>query len=98
MHHLPDRHREFLTSALDAWKAHPGILGVLAGGSYLSRSMDAFSDLDLVLVVSEALRATIAQERLGLAGGGAPAARLHRGAASPGCSSASMVRRCCMST
>jgi hypothetical protein len=29
--------------------------------------MDAFSDLDLVLVVSEALRATIAQERLGLA-------------------------------
>lgn len=72
MRHLPERHREFLASALDAWRAHPGILGVLAGGSYLRRSMDAFSDLDLVLVVSEALRATIAQERLGLARAAGP--------------------------
>ncbi|HLL00368.1 MAG TPA: hypothetical protein VK539_07290 [Myxococcaceae bacterium] len=69
---MPERHREFLASALDAWKAHPGILGVLAAGSYLSRSMDAFSDLDLVLVVSDALRATIAQERLGLARAAGP--------------------------
>lgn len=72
MQHLPARHREFLTSALDAWRAHPGILGVLAGGSYLSRTMDVFSDLDLVLVVSDELRANISQERDGIARAAGP--------------------------
>ncbi|WP_224363264.1 nucleotidyltransferase domain-containing protein [Hyalangium versicolor] len=67
MQSIPARHREFLTTALDAWRSHPGILGVLAGGSFLSRSMDEFSDLDLVLVVSDTLRPQIAQERLGIA-------------------------------
>ncbi|WP_257448630.1 nucleotidyltransferase domain-containing protein [Archangium lipolyticum] len=72
MQHLPLRHREFLTSALGAWRANPGILGVLAGGSFLSRSMDEFSDLDLILVVSDELRATIAQERTTIARAAGP--------------------------
>lgn len=48
------------------------MLGVLAGGSYLSRNMDEFSDLDLVLVVSNELRATIAQERMAIARAAGP--------------------------
>jgi hypothetical protein len=72
MQDLPARHREFLTAALSAWRAHPDILGVLAGGSFLSRSMDEFSDLDLVLVVSDTLRASIAQERTGIARAAGP--------------------------
>ncbi len=72
MPHIPARHREFLTSALDVWRTHPGILGVLAGGSYLHRNMDEFSDLDLILVVSDELRATIAQERTGIARAAGP--------------------------
>jgi hypothetical protein len=72
MQNIPVRHREFLTAALSAWRTNPGILGVLAGGSFLSRSMDEFSDLDLVLVVSDPLRATIAQERIGIARAAGP--------------------------
>lgn len=72
MQHVPLRHREFLTGALQAWRTHPGILGILAGGSYLHRTMDEFSDLDLVLVLTDSLRATIAQERTAIAQAAGP--------------------------
>jgi hypothetical protein len=72
MQHLPVRHREFLTTALGAWRLNPRILGVLAGGSYLSRNMDEFSDLDLLLVVSDELRSTIEQERTAIARAAGP--------------------------
>ncbi|MDY7231572.1 hypothetical protein [Hyalangium rubrum] len=69
---MPPQHREFLSAALEAWRADPRILGVAAGGSFLTRQMDAFSDLDLVLVLSDALRATIAQERTAIARAAGP--------------------------
>jgi hypothetical protein len=48
---IPDRHRTFLNSAIDQLQDDPRIVGVAAGGSFLSDSMDEFSDIDLVIAV-----------------------------------------------
>ncbi len=50
---LPQTHRQFLSRALAVFKADTRIAGIAAGGSYLTNSMDQFSDLD-VLVVTQA--------------------------------------------
>lgn len=45
---LPDPHRAFLRGAIAVLGSDPRILGVAAGGSYLSNTMDELSDLDLI--------------------------------------------------
>jgi hypothetical protein len=46
---IPDPHRRFLSSSIDVLRSDARIVGVAVGGSFLTNSMDEFSDLDLVI-------------------------------------------------
>lgn len=59
----PEAHRRFLASALPALGTDPRILGLAAGGSFLTNTMDAFSDLDLVVAVDPAHMGAVMAER-----------------------------------
>src|SRR5215468_10241140 len=59
---LPVAHAGVLARVLDHLSRDPRIVGVAAGGSYLSREMDEFSDLDLVIAVEPALHAEVLAE------------------------------------
>ncbi|HEX9391737.1 MAG TPA: hypothetical protein VF928_10550 [Usitatibacteraceae bacterium] len=60
----PQIHLQFLDRALHVFSADPRIAGVAIGGSWLSDSMDEFSDLDLVIATSaEAHAAVLADGR-----------------------------------
>jgi hypothetical protein len=48
---IPEPHRRFLERMLDRVKPDSRIVGVAVGGSYLTDSMDEFSDLDFVIAV-----------------------------------------------
>jgi hypothetical protein len=48
---MPEPHRVFLEHALSELQRDDRILGVAAGGSFLTQHMDEFSDLDLVLAI-----------------------------------------------
>jgi predicted nucleotidyltransferase len=48
---VPEPHRQFLRKSVELLSADTRIVGVAAGGSYLTNSMDEFSDLDLVIAV-----------------------------------------------
>ena len=50
---LPQSHRQFLLRALPVFEADARIAGVAMGGSYVTNTMDQFSDLD-ILVVTQA--------------------------------------------
>jgi len=49
---LPAPHAAFLEAAVPRLAADPRLVGVAAGGSYLTDSLDEFSDLDLVIAVA----------------------------------------------
>src|SRR5262252_3242245 len=49
---MPDAHRSFLRSAITKLQEDDRIVGVAAGGSFVSGRMDEFSDLDLVVVAA----------------------------------------------
>lgn len=49
---LPQRHREFLQSAITTLRADPRIVGVGAGGSFAKGGIDEYSDLDLVVIAA----------------------------------------------
>ncbi|QSQ21892.1 nucleotidyltransferase domain-containing protein [Pyxidicoccus parkwayensis] len=68
----PEPHRRFLDTALAVWTHDSRLLGVAAGGSLLTGRMDAFSDLDLVLVYPDDARAAVMAERLELARAAGP--------------------------
>ena len=61
-------HQIFVERALNELREDPRILGLLAGGSLLSGKMDAFSDLDLIVVYEPSSRETIMDQRLLIAG------------------------------
>ena len=42
--------KQFAKSAVEKIKTDPQVLGLAAGGSYITNELDEFSDLDLVLV------------------------------------------------
>lgn len=48
---LPDLHRRFLERALPALERDGRLVGVAAGGSFVTGGMDEFSDLDFVIAV-----------------------------------------------
>jgi predicted nucleotidyltransferase len=48
---VPEPHRQFLQRLVELQRADSRVVGVAAGGSYLTNSMDAFSDLDLVIAI-----------------------------------------------
>lgn len=64
---LPSAHAAFLRALLGRLQQDPRIVGVLAGGSYLTDAMDQYSDLDLVVVVEERAYAEVTSERGALA-------------------------------
>ena len=64
---LPDDHRAFLVRAIDRLASDARIVGVAAGGSFLTDTMDEFSDLDLVIAVEPAHQDDVLAERMQIA-------------------------------
>jgi hypothetical protein len=64
---VPASHTAFLRCALPVLEGDPRIVGVAAGGSWISGEMDEFSDLDLVVVVSPPAYAEVEASRLAIA-------------------------------
>jgi hypothetical protein len=50
-HYIPEPHGQFLRRLIEVLETDPRIAGVAIGGSYLTNSLDAFSDLDIVIAV-----------------------------------------------
>ena len=69
---LPAPHARVLERALEHLSRDPRIVGVAAGGSYRTRTMDEFSDLDLVIAVEPTEHATVLAEAKTIAAGIAP--------------------------
>jgi hypothetical protein len=67
---LTDAHRERLRSVRDGLRPVPELLGLAAGGSFITGEMDAYSDLDLVVVAAPSAWPGVLEAR------GAMAARL----------------------
>jgi hypothetical protein len=65
---IPDCHRKFLTSAMEQLQKDPRLVGAAAGGSFLSDSMDEFSDLDLVIAVEPDQLDSVLSDRHRIAG------------------------------
>lgn len=65
---LSSVHVAFLELLLEQLAKDTRVVGVLAGGSYLTDTMDRYSDLDLVIVVEERDYAAVTAEREALAG------------------------------
>lgn len=61
-------HMDFVNQAVDFFKNDSRILGIAAGGSWITNSMDEFSDIDLVIVVDSKYEQEVSKERLTLAG------------------------------
>jgi len=60
---VPEPHAAFLRSGVARLSEDRRLVGVAAGGSYLSRTMDEFSDLDLVIAVEPEAYASVGRER-----------------------------------
>lgn len=60
---LTEPHAGFLRSAVDLLKHDSRVVAVAAGGSYLTRSIDEFSDLDLVVAIEPAAYEAVLSER-----------------------------------
>lgn len=59
---LPPVHRAFLESALPTLRGQPGLVGLAAGGSFAQGALDAYSDLDLVVVTTPEAFAPLLQD------------------------------------
>jgi len=64
---LMEPHREFLLRCIDRLSHERRIVGVAAGGSFITNSMDEFSDLDLIIAVEPAHYAEVSLERMKIA-------------------------------
>lgn len=64
---LPVPHREFLHRSIEQLKNDPRIVGIAAGGSFITNSMDEFSDLDLIIAVEPAHQVDVMAERMRIA-------------------------------
>lgn len=64
---MPELHREFLRRLLEGLRADARIVGVAAGGSYLTNSMDEFSDIDLVIAIEPEHYVQVMAERVQIA-------------------------------
>jgi hypothetical protein len=61
---LPAPHAEFLARALPRLREDSRLVGVAAAGSYLTKSMDEFSDVDLVVAVEPSDTPAVSSERM----------------------------------
>lgn len=64
---LPEAHEAFLREALPRLQHDARIVGVSAGGSWLTDSLDAYSDLDLVVAVEPADYEAVLLNRVAIA-------------------------------
>jgi predicted nucleotidyltransferase len=64
----PEPHREFLQTLVRTLPGDERIVGIAVGGSYLTHSLDEFSDLDLVIAVEPADLTSLATSPLRSAG------------------------------
>jgi hypothetical protein len=69
---VPEPHAAFLEHALERLEKDERLVGVAAGGSYVTGSMDEFSDLDLVIAVEPAAYQSVTTERQSIAQGLGP--------------------------
>ena len=60
---VPHLHRKFLLTSAEKLKNDERILGVAIGGSILSKNMDEYSDLDLVVIVDQEKYQEVLKER-----------------------------------
>lgn len=65
---LPREHGGYLRNALDVFKTDARLVGVAVGGSYLTDTMDAFSDLDLIVVTEVDRHGEVMADRIRMAG------------------------------
>jgi predicted nucleotidyltransferase len=64
---LPKAHAGFLDRALARLNQDSRIVGVAAGGSYLTNSIDEYSDLDLVIVIEPSAYESVMSQRQSIA-------------------------------
>jgi hypothetical protein len=64
---MPPAHREFLERAIPKLRADDRLVGLAAGGSFITRSLDTYSDLDLVVVSRPEAAAEVLGDGPGLA-------------------------------
>jgi predicted nucleotidyltransferase len=69
---IPEPHAAFLRGALPRLAADGRLVGVAAGGSYLSGTLDQWSDLDLVIAVEPEAHAAVLADRQRIAAGLGP--------------------------
>lgn len=65
---LPEAHRRFLEAAVATLARDARIAGVAAGGSFLTDTMDEWSDLDLIVATETSDHARVMAERQEIAG------------------------------
>ena len=65
---LPEVHRQFLEASIDAFERDTRIVGLAAGGSFLTNSMDDFSDLDLLIASEQRDHGDVMADRVQIAG------------------------------
>jgi hypothetical protein len=65
---LPAPLRDFLVAAVQRCRTTPSLVGLAAGGSFVSGGLDDYSDLDLVVLLDPAVRPLDPAERHALAG------------------------------
>ena len=94
---VPARHAEFLRHATDRLREDPRLVGLAAGGSYLTHTMDEYSDVDLVVAVEPDAYRAVLDERQAIAASLGPllAASPASTWASRASSSACMARPSC---
>lgn len=66
--HVPSLHLNFLETSIEKLKNDARILGVAAGGSFILKRMDEFSDLDLVIFTQPKFYDEVIHERKIIAG------------------------------
>ena len=64
---LPDSHNNFILHASKILKEDNRILGLSAGGSFISNNIDEFSDLDLIIVADPAGYNEVLKDRISIA-------------------------------
>lgn len=69
---LPAPHAAFLEAAIPRLAADPRLVGVAAGGSYVTDTLDEFSDLDLVIAVDSGAYEAVLADRQAIAAGLGP--------------------------
>ena len=64
---VPEPHRQFLQNLVDGLSSDSRIIGAAATGSYVTNSMDEFSDLDFVIAIESKSYAEVMEDRKAIA-------------------------------